>query len=109
MNNSRIVITSSEDFEKIIAQLESTIPIIDEIFQDESNKMLTVDNTEVWMGPTQQIITEKYNDLAKNYKPFVDGLSTYIRFLKNTIANYKKQEEIINQNIEINETNINVN
>lgn len=109
MNNKRIVIASKDDFEKIIVQLESTIPIIDKILQEESNKMMTVDATEIWKGPTQQIITEKYNDLAKNYKPFIDGLKTYIKFLKNTIANYKKQEDVINQNIEINETNMNVN
>ena len=106
---SKVVITDTNRFESIIGDLENTLPTIEDVFASQNNNYRTIDGTDVWKGETQEVISNKYDDLTKNYEPICDSLRNYIKFLKITVSNYKNYENTVNKTIENNETELNVN
>ena len=106
---SKVVITDTNRFESIIGDLENTLRTIEDVFASQNNNYRTIDGTDVWKGETQEVISNKYDDLTKNYEPICDSLRNYIKFLKITVSNYKNYENTVDKTIENNETELNVN
>ena len=106
---SNVYITDSDKFEEIISTLESSIPNIEDIFNNQNNNFNSIDGTDIWQGDTQRVISSKYDELSQNFTPIVDTLRDYIKYLKITINNYKNLENKIDKSIDENLENLNVN
>ena len=107
--SSSIIITNSLEFEQIIANLKESLKRIKDSFDNETNFMKKIDNTDIWTGEVQNKVYLKYKKISNCYEPVIESLSLYIRFLENVINDYKKAETSINQSIENNLENIDVN
>ena len=107
--SSSIIITNSLEFEQIIANLKESLKRIKDSFDNETNFMKKIDNTDIWTGEVQNKVYLKYKKISNCYVPVIESLSLYIRFLENVINDYKKAETSINQSIENNLENIDVN
>ena len=106
---SKIVITDSKRFEKIINDLENTIPAIENSFATQDRNFAMIDGTDNYRGDCQRVISEKYNEVRKNYESIQDTLKNYVKFLKMTLQNYENYERNIDQSINDNLDNLNVN
>lgn len=103
-----IVITDSNEFEMVIKGLEESLTRLHGIFTHEDQNMRIIDDTDVWSGKTQQVITTKYNELRENFEPIEQSLGIYINFLKNALADYKKIESQFSSAINVNDSNLDV-
>ena len=104
-----IRITNSSDFERIITNMELHLKNVETIFQNETNNMERINATEIWTGDTQEVIYNKYQELKENYNPIIESLGTYIKFMRQTIEDYKKLENKIGNDIDINRVQLDVN
>ena len=109
VNQSNIVITNSEEFERIINTLKESLLRMSGGFDKEKDFMKKIDKTDTWSGEVQEKVYAKYQELSNCYNPVVESLSTYVKFLENTINSYKASENTINNSIEENLDNLNVN
>ena len=107
--NEKIEIVDSNAFEDIIKDLKLSLTRIKSGFENEKNMMKKIDKTDIWYGVTQEKVYSKYIELGNCYSPVVESLSTYIKFLDNTINSYKNAEMVINNNIDDNTDNLIVN
>ena len=106
---SEIIITDSKKFEKIINDLESTIPAIENSFTQQDRNFSMIDGTDNYRGSCQEVISGKYKDVRKNYESIQETLINYVKFLKITLQNYKNYENSLNETIDNNLENLNVN
>ena len=104
-----IRINDSAKFENIIANIENSERVIEEIFEQTTSNVGRVNDTDLWSGIAQKEFSEKYNKLSTNYEPIKESLKTYIKFLKQTIADYKEYEEQARTDIEKNNVQLDVN
>ena len=104
-----IVINNSEEFEKIINNLENTLPDVALVFDSVDKCVDNINGSDLWYGRTQETFCNKYKEFRNNYQPINEAFENYIKFLKITIANYKNAENKINENIENNNVNLDVN
>lgn len=104
-----IVISNSEEFEKIIKNLENTLPDMALVFDSVDKCVDNINGNDLWYGKTQETFFNKYKEFRNNYQYINESFENYIKFLKITIMNYKNAEDKINKNIENNDANLNVN
>ena len=106
---SMITITNSEKFEAIINKIEQSSLRISALFSEEGKIFENINATDIWTGKAQKVVYNKYKDLEKNFAPIEETLQIYVAFLKNTLDSYKRHEENVINNIEINKSNLDVN
>ena len=106
---SNIVITDTDKFESIISNLEGTLPVIEEVFNNQNSYYKSIDHTDAWSGETQGVISDKYNELSENYDSINESLRNYIKYLKITVSNYKNFENLVDKSVNENENELNVN
>ena len=100
----------TEQLEKLISALEKNAITVKEIFNDLDSKLKTFDgNNDVWQGKVQEALYENYCDVSKRFPDIVEQLNNYNVFLRNTVDNYKKEEEHIDTSIDINKENLDIN
>lgn len=106
---SMITITNSEKFEAIINKIEQSSLRISALFSEEGKIFENINATDIWTGKAQKVVYNKYKDLEKNFAPIEETLKIYVAFLKNTLDSYKRHEENVINNTEINEFNLDIN
>lgn len=106
---SKVVITDSNRFERIINELEKTIDDYRDVFSLQNRNFSMIDGTENYRGQCQEVISRKYNDVKKNYQEIDDALVNFIKFLKMTLKKYKDYEREIDKAVDRNEEELNVN
>ncbi len=106
---NKIVITSSDDFENVISNFETSLNKIKDIFEKESSLVETINGTDVWTGATQEVIYDKHKELEKNFEPVKESLQIYINFMKKTINDYKYLDTKIDVDAIDNSSNLDVN
>lgn len=104
----KILITNYNQFNEIILSFEKSLSNIKEIFSNENKTFEKINETSIWTGKTQQVIYSKYKLLAKNFEPIEESIQIYIDFLKNTLQEYKDNEDYLNKNLELNDENLDV-
>ena len=104
-----IVITDSEEFRRIIHDLERNVTQYEDSFRLQNRNFSMIDGTDNYRGECQSVISEKYKEFTNNYGPIIESLKNYIKFLKITIQNYENQENAFNESIENNLENLDVN
>ena len=97
----------SENFENLLATLESDTKKIEEKFNNINNLMNEV-NDEIWSGKTANKLKEKYLSIYNKFPEITNQLNNYNTFLKHTIENYKMLEQNINKSINNNNENLTV-
>lgn len=108
MNN--IIITNSVLFEERIKELKESNERINQIFEKLNKNMEKINGeTDIWYGATQEETYKKYKELSNNYPLVEESLAIYIKFLENTINEYKKLENKIDSDIVSNNINLQVN
>ncbi len=107
--NDDIVVTSSEEFENIIRNIEIHCKNIESIFQNENKNMERINETVAWSGPAQEATYNKYKELSDNYDTINESLKTFVNIMKNTVSKYKEIEKAIQNNAEQNATQLDVN
>lgn len=105
---SKIVITDSLEFEMVVKELEESLVRIRDIFSSCDKNMNVIDDTDVWSGKTQGVITAKYEELRENFSPIEQSLGIYIEFLKNALTDYKAMESKFSTTIDVNDSNLDV-
>ena len=105
----RIVITDSGQFEEVIQELEESYNKIKDVFTKEKTNKEEINATDTWTGKAQEAMYEKYELLSENFTPIEYSLGVYIKFLKKTLEDYKREEEEINRNMELVAEQLNVN
>lgn len=106
---SNVVITNSSEFEQIINNLERSFIKINDIYADEEKRIEIINKTNVWTSKTQETLYDKLQLLSKNYAPIEEATRIYIKFLRETLADYKRFERTTDQNILQNTDNLDVN
>lgn len=109
MKMSDVVIKDTNQFERIISELEKTIPEIEDTFLLQDKNFSMIDGTDNYRGQCQEVISGKYNTVKKNYQTIDDALINYIKFLKITVRKYKEYERTMNETIDRNDEELNVN
>ncbi len=104
-----IKITSSEQFESIIANMEQHYKNVEAILQREDKNMERINETETWAGDTQGVIYSKYQELHENYDPILTSLQTFIKFMRQTVTDYKELETKIGNDADMNSEELDVN
>lgn len=108
-NLSSLVITNTDEFERIIRTLKESLNRMNDSFKNEKNFMKKIDKTDTWTGEVQEKVYSKYLSLSDCYDPVIESLGTYIKFLENTLNSYISTEMTINKNIENNIDELDVN
>lgn len=108
MNNG-IVITDSGKFENIINNFNNAIVNIEKVFENENNNFKKIDSTDLWNSDLQKCITNKYNELSRNYGDIDDALKTLSNFMKNTLDAYKRLEDKLQSDMTDNNEQLDVN
>ena len=106
---SNIIITDSNKFEKIIEELENTIPAIQNSFLAQDRNFNIINDPNNYKGDCQRVLNEKYTKMRKNYESIQDSLTNYVKFLKIIVNNYREYEKSINEIINDNLDNLDVN
>ena len=106
---SKIIITDSNMFEKIIDELENIIPDFESVFANQNKNFNMIDGTDTYRGECQEVLSQKYNDFKKNYDSIDETLINYVKYLKITLENYRNYEREINKSIDLNENGLNIN
>ena len=106
---SKVIIKDSKKFEKIINDLENTIPAIENSFSTQDRNFGMIDGTDNYRGSCQEVISRKYSDVKKNYDSIIETMKNYVKFLKITLNNYENYERNIDKTINDNLDNLNVN
>lgn len=106
---SKIIISDSALFENKIEQFETSLSKLKDIFHNEKMNTEKINGTDIWNSPVQKTIYEKLIDLQKNYSPIEESIQLYINFLKKTLDDYNRLEAKVNENLEKNDTEMNVN
>ncbi len=106
---SDVVIKDTEKFERIIEELEGTVPEIADSFKLQNRNFSMINGTDTYKGKCQSVISEKYDLFKNNYESINEALTNYIKYLKITLENYKEYERTLNKTIEENLDNLNVN
>ncbi len=104
-----IRINDSDKFESIVSNIENSKKEIERIFKETTNNIERTNNPEIWSGIAQEEFSNKYKLLSSNYEPINNSLDIYIRFMKQTIEDYKEFEEKTKSNIEKNNIELDVN
>ena len=107
--NNRIFIANSDSFEASIKSFEESFKKICEIFENQDKNMEQINSTEVWTGIVQKSIYEKYIEMKNSYPVIEESLNTYIDFMKKVLTDYRRAENEIDRNAEINASELNVN
>jgi hypothetical protein len=105
----RIVITDSGQFEEVILELEESYSKLKDIFAKEKTNKEEIHETDTWTGNAQKAMYGKYAQLSENFEPIEYSIGVYIKFLKKTLEDYKREEEEINRNMELVAEQLNVN
>ena len=105
----KILITDYNQFNEVILNFEKSLANIKEVFSNENKNFEKINETSIWTGKTQKVIYNKYKLLANNYEPIEESIQIYIDFLKNTLQEYKDNEDYLNKNLELNDENLDVN
>ena len=105
----KILITDYNQFNEVILNFEKSLANIKEVFSNENKNFEKINETSIWTGKTQKVIYNKYKLLVNNYEPIEESIQIYIDFLKNTLQEYKDNEDYLNKNLELNDENMNVN
>ncbi len=102
-------ITSSEEFENIIRNIEIHCKNIESIFQNENKNMERINQTVAWSGPAQEATYNKYKELSDCYDTINTSLKTFVNILQSTVNKYKAVESAIQNNAEQNAVQLDVN
>ena len=104
------ILINSEAFQQNISDFEMHVNKVTEYLQKIDNQMKQIDgNNELWKSRVAVCIHDDHMDLQKKFDDINKELSSYVTFLKNTLANYKTQESNIDKAIENNSSNLDVN
>ena len=76
-------------------------------YEDNSSKRF--EDQEIWDGKAGESISRKIKEYKECFPTMVESLETYIKFLRETLDNYKRAEETLNKSIESNAEELNVN
>ena len=104
-----VVITDTNEFERIVNELEKTLPDFEDTFSLQDKNFSMIDGTDNYRGMTQEVISEKYRAVKNNYQSINEALINYVKFLKITIRKYKEYEQKMNEAIDKNVEELNVN
>jgi len=96
----RIEIRDSNAFEGEIREFEGALKNIKEIFQSEKNNIEKINKTEIWTSMTQEAVYEKNIEFQKNFGPVEEAIQVYIDFMKKTLSDYIRFEEVTGRNID---------
>ncbi len=107
--DNRIFIANSDSFETSIMVFEESLKKISDIFENQNKNMEQINGTEIWTGMVQKSIYEKYIEMKNNYPTIEESLKAYIDFMKKVLMDYKRAENEIDRNAEINASELNVN
>lgn len=107
----KIVITDSNSFEGEIHEFENALIKIKDIFESEkkNTEKIKDKNNTIWTSMTQETIYNKKIEFEKNFNPIEEAIGTYIKFLKKTLEDYRRLEEITNRSMEDQASNLDVN
>ncbi len=106
---SKVVITDSNEFERIIGLIEESYRRIIQIFEEEKNNIELINETDIWTSKTQKVIYDKIKLLQTNYEPINESIGLFIEFLKKTIDDYKRFEKITLESENDNQINLDIN
>lgn len=107
---SKIVITSTEEFDEITLKLNDSLNRIREIFDEDKRTMDDIlTNPSVWSGRARNKTDEKFQEFSSYYPSITESLENFVRFLAETSEKYKAFEASVDRSIENNEVNLNVN
>ena len=109
MNNENINISSFEGFETVINNLTKSLNTIKDALGYEDNSSKRFEDKEIWDGKAGESISRKIKEYKECFPTMVESLETYIKFLRETLDNYKRAEETLNKSIESNAEELNVN
>ena len=107
---THISITSIEEFDTIVNNLDNCLKSISNSFNTESKSINNLlENPEVWSGKAKDKAYDKYTELSSVYSPVSESLTNYVNFLKDVSNNYKVFESSLNQKMETYDSELNVN
>lgn len=105
----KIEIRDSNAFEVEIKVFEDSLKNIKEIFQSEINNSERINKTDIWTSMVQEEIYAKKIEFQKNFGPIEEALQVYINFMKKTLDDYTRLENITSKSIDDQVRNLDVN
>jgi len=109
MDNDKVNISSFEEYESVITNLTKSLNKIKEALNYENDSSKRFEDKEIWDGKAGESISNKIKEYKECFPPIVESLETYVKFLQETLDNYKSAEETINKSIENNAESLIVN
>ena len=110
MENPNVTITSINEFDTIVNNLNNSLNRIKELFGEEQKGINSfLENPQSWSEKAKNKASEKYSEISDMYPSITQSLDNFVSFLVNTSASYKRFEQEVNNNIDSNETMLDVN
>ncbi len=89
--------------------IENKIKQIDDLYKEVKNKLDSIDGSSTtWKGKSASAFVNLYQNVEKDFSTSVEELENYNLFLTNTIDNYERIENSINEDIDNNEENLKI-
>lgn len=104
-----VTVINSNLLEQEIREFEKSKRNIDEIFRRERNNLSVMNNGHTWVGKTQETMCNAQYRFQNNFDPILEALDVYIRYLKDTLQDFKRFEEQRQRDLQNNETSMDVN
>lgn len=93
-----------------VEKIEEKVLNISNIFDEIEKKMHMIDGTsDTWKSNAQASVYKNYKTISNNFPVMVEQLNNYVLFLKTTIDNYKRGENVIGNSIDNNQNNLKIN
>ena len=108
-NVGDVQITSTEEFDTIIGEFESSCNKIRNIIDREKKNAEKLNGNGVWTGKAGTTVYGKYALLNSNYEQIDLSLQIYTSFLKKTSEDYKLYLQEVNKNVDAMSTSLDVN
>ena len=100
---------NSELLNDAILKMENSNKRIEEILANIDNTVKSLYNNDIWSGNTNEAYYERFEELKAIFPNINTSLTNLVKYLKVTNENYINAENSINNNIDTNNTNLNVN
>lgn len=106
MNSNYI---NTEGVQSVISNFDDKTLKIESLFERVNNNINLINGTDVWDGELNMAFIKKYSELSSNYEEIISSLKYLSLFMKDVVSKNKKYESNIQNDINTNESNLNVN
>ena len=104
-----LIVLNPDGLDKEINEFEKSKEKIRQIFDRQKKNMLMLDNGHSWVGKSGEAMFKKQQSFQRNFDPIIEALDVFIKYMKDSLEEYRKAEKETMKSLEINSESLDVN